>query len=186
MLTFAHYSLPTLTHGLQVAQYHHDFYRAENLALVIVGEIPPAQLFAALQPVIQSIEAAAVCLVNIHLFNLCNYMFIYMYIYIYYFFRFAPKLCAKFCRLMLVSLCAVGVVVLTVVCSCKCASNVMTQASKGPFTRPWLQPVPQLAASSIKTVSFPSDDESCGSVKMAWMGPEWYTILICLFFKSDK
>ncbi|KAK3592274.1 hypothetical protein CHS0354_037563 [Potamilus streckersoni] len=47
--------------------------------------------------------------------------------------------------------------------------------SKGPlplFSRPWQSEVPPLEASVMKTVPYPSDNESHGMVKVAWRGPK--------------
>eukprot|EP00002_Diphylleia_rotans_P030294 TRINITY_DN6211_c0_g2_i2.p1 TRINITY_DN6211_c0_g2~~TRINITY_DN6211_c0_g2_i2.p1 ORF type:complete len:914 (-),score=188.85 TRINITY_DN6211_c0_g2_i2:270-3011(-) len=85
-----------------VRQYHRDFYRSENLCLLVVGEVDTEALLQTLQSFDQKI------------------------------------------------------------------------VSKGPLPqhkRPWSHAVPPLPTSYSETVEFPTDDESIGSVYVAWRGP---------------
>ena len=52
---------------LQVCDYHKEFYRPENLCLIITGQVEPEQVFAALQPFEEKI-LAKVLYFHSHLF----------------------------------------------------------------------------------------------------------------------
>lgn len=41
----------------QVADYHKAFYRADNLAVIVVGTVAPADVFRALQPIEDKVVA---------------------------------------------------------------------------------------------------------------------------------
>ncbi|KAL3870528.1 hypothetical protein ACJMK2_038582 [Sinanodonta woodiana] len=50
--------------------------------------------------------------------------------------------------------------------------KIVSKGPLPPFSRPWQSQVPPLKASVIKTVPYPSDNESHGMVKVAWRGPK--------------
>ncbi|XP_015601715.1 uncharacterized protein C05D11.1 [Cephus cinctus] len=102
------------TNNEKVRNYHKEFYRTENLTVIIAGQVKHADVFKALHP----IEA-----------------------------------------------------------------KVMSKGSKGPFTRPWQNPVPPLTESVDLDIHYPCDDEDNGIVNVGWRGPssvtELYDLIGC-------
>ena len=43
-------NLRTSTSNTKVKQYHNDFYRPDNLCLIITGQVTPEEVFKALEP----------------------------------------------------------------------------------------------------------------------------------------
>ncbi|CEO99316.1 unnamed protein product (mitochondrion) [Plasmodiophora brassicae] len=50
--------------------------------------------------------------------------------------------------------------------------KVIAKGPRDPYERPWMAPVPALATAE-EIVEFPTDDESMGSVHIAFHGPTW-------------
>ncbi|XP_071956159.1 uncharacterized protein C05D11.1-like [Antedon mediterranea] len=91
------------TSNLKVRDYHRDFYRPENLCLIITGQVKPEDVFERLKV-------------------------------------FEDKIIEK--------------------------------GALPPYTRPWQSPVPPLPESVVRTIPYPSDDESNGMVYIGWRGPK--------------
>ncbi|KAL3870529.1 hypothetical protein ACJMK2_038583 [Sinanodonta woodiana] len=64
--------------------------------------------------------------------------------------------------------------------------KIVSKGPLPPFSRPWQSQVPPLEVSVIKTLPYPSDNESHGMVKVAWRGPkakEQFTFTsLCVLF----
>ncbi|XP_033227850.1 uncharacterized protein C05D11.1-like [Belonocnema kinseyi] len=109
--------LPNLresTSNEKVKEYHKEFYRPENLTIVITGQVKHADVFKALQPI---------------------------------------------------------------------EGKILSKGPRGPFKRPWQDPVPPLTESVDLNVYYPCDDEDNGIVIAAWRGPsavrEFYELKGC-------
>lgn len=110
-----------------IQDFHSKYYRAENLTIILIGQISPAEVFQSIQSIEKRIE---------------NYDY------------------SKFIE----------------------------------FNRPWKRSsnIPKLEKSINKYIAFPSDDEECGSVTIAWRGPtiitenlKIYTIKILLRYLTE-
>lgn len=49
--------------------------------------------------------------------------------------------------------------------------KIISKGDRGPFTRPWQNPVQPLPVSRDLIINYPSDDESNGIFSIAWRGP---------------
>uniref|UniRef100_A0A2M3Z1Z9 Putative zn2+-dependent endopeptidase insulinase superfamily protein n=1 Tax=Anopheles braziliensis TaxID=58242 RepID=A0A2M3Z1Z9_9DIPT len=50
--------------------------------------------------------------------------------------------------------------------------KIISKGVLSPFTRPWQTPVAPLTVSKDLKVEYPADEEDCGLVNVAWLGPE--------------
>lgn len=50
-------NLRTTTSNEKVRDYHRDFYRPDNLCLIITGKVAPEEVFKALEPFEQKIKS---------------------------------------------------------------------------------------------------------------------------------
>lgn len=50
-------NLRTTTSNEKVRNYHRDFYRPDNLCLIITGKVAPEEVFKALEPFEQKIKS---------------------------------------------------------------------------------------------------------------------------------
>ncbi|XP_034934378.1 uncharacterized protein C05D11.1-like [Chelonus insularis] len=86
----------------KVRAYHREYYRPENLTIIITGQIQHAEVFKALRPI---------------------------------------------------------------------EEKILSKGSRGPFERPWQDPVPPFTESVVKNIYYPCDDEDNGIVSVGWRGP---------------
>lgn len=130
---------------------------------MVVGDVPPAALFAALQPVVDSVAAKVVgC-------QLC----------------FAMSLCLVSLSLSVSRCFNLSFFTVFLCALSQTALSPPVQPKSTTFTRPWMVPVPPLTTSSTIEVHFPSDDETAGDVKIAWRGPDWCVFAVICALPAD-
>lgn len=54
-------------------------------------------------------------------------------------------------------------------------TGIYLQGNRGPFVRPWQDPVPPLESCLDQEVCYPCDEENNGIVNIAWRGPSAVT-----------
>ncbi|CAD6227691.1 GSCOCG00001371001-RA-CDS [Cotesia congregata] len=94
------------TNNEKVKEFHRQFYRPENLTIIITGQIQHAEVFKALRPL---------------------------------------------------------------------EEKILSKGSRGPFERPWHEPIPPFTESVVNDILYPCDDEDNGIVSVGWRGPSGIT-----------
>ena len=146
----------------QVRAYHRSFYRPDNLALIVVGQVEADQLFEALSPLEEKIISKV---------SLSGSEFLHFTVKCPYYPPYLPLL-LPFLSLPSPFLLPPFSPTLSIPSSLSSSRPPPPpQGSLPPMERPWQSPVPPLERSVYEKIQFPTDEEADGITRIAWRGP---------------